>query len=107
MDKRNMQYSAVAGIVVLGAIIGLAIHLSGSGNVAPTATTQPDTRPPVLTVVPDGSGVSSTQAAAALQSQSSQSSTLGASTGTQSSLMGQPTPSLQNAGNGGITNLLR
>ena len=107
MQKNTIGYAAIAGILLLGGIIALAVHISGGDHLAPAATTQPDTRPVALTVGPGGTGVSSPEAAAALQSQSSQSATLGASTGTQSSLMGQPNPGLQAAGGGNIRDLLR
>ena len=98
-----------AAVVVL-ALFGVSIAAINDGNNAAPAivsTTQPDTRPVQLIVLSSGNGVSSTDAAAALQSQSAQSATLGASTGTQSSLLGQPGSGLQQAGGGSINDRLR
>ncbi|HSX32103.1 MAG TPA: hypothetical protein VLF43_02485 [Candidatus Saccharimonadales bacterium] len=97
--SRNTIGIVVAAIVVFCGVGAIAANTSKPAS-TPTraAITQPDTRPSQLTVIPSGSGISSPASAATLQQQSAQTATLGASTNTQSSLLGQPGAGLQAAG---------
>lgn len=91
------------GAIIAFALFGVGVAIAfGQGGIPKPheSKTQPDTRPTTLTVIPGGKGVGSTEAAAALQSQSPQSPQL-AAPALGSSLMGQTSTNLQ-AGMGGL-----
>lgn len=101
--KKIMQSQAgiACAVVIAFALLCTGVALALGGEDTPTHTpvgmTQPDTRPTSLTVI-TGNGVGSPEAAAALQSQSSQSSVLSASDTTQLMLTKQASGTSLQAG---------